>query len=61
MQDRSPLIPLLNTIPEMVPGKTGGGGVGVGGTGHMPGSLPVGMKPTDQRQVLSSSAMALIG
>jgi len=36
-------------------------GVGVGGTGQIPGSLPTGVKPTAQRQLLSTEASALIG
>ena len=41
--------------------KAGRKGAGVAGKSHRPGSLPVGVKPTAQRQVLSTSASALRG
>jgi hypothetical protein len=41
--------------------KVGRNGAGVAGKAHRPGSLPVGVKPTAQRQVLSTSANALSG
>ena len=41
--------------------KAGREGAGLAGNAHRPGSLPVGWKPTAQRQVLSTSASALSG